>query len=334
MLRAASVGLGWWSGELAGAIQGRSKEIQVASCFSRSPEKRSAFAEKFGTRQHPSYAAALDDPDVDAVVLTTPHSLHVEHVMQAAAAGKHVFVEKPLALTAETARAAAAACEGAGVVLAVGLNRRFSAAGQAIKAMWEAGEFGDVVHLEANFSAGGALGYRAGQWRAERSEMPAGTVAGLGVHMLDLMCWLAGPATRVVAQAKHIVAPVDIDDTSSAIFEFASGPTGYLGGSYVSPYTSFLNVYGTKANAFAAVDADQMTVQAPGKQPEPRQLEPVDTLKAELEEFAGACSGGAPYRVRPEEAVHNVAVMEAMMISAARNSAPINPQEQPKAESG
>lgn len=323
MLRAASIGLGWWSDELAGAVQGKSEALRIVTCASRSADKRAAFARKFDTGEHESYAAVLADPEVDAVILTTPHSLHAEHVEQAAAAGKHVFVEKPFTLTAESGARAAAACARVGVVLAVGQNRRFCAAGQALREMLDEGEFGTLLHLEANFSAPGALAYTPDKWRANRVESPGGALAALGVHLIDLMCWLGGPARRVAAQAKRLAVTVEIDDTTSALLEFDSGATGYLGSVFACPYTSFLNVYGTKANAFAAVDGNELRVQAPGGSPEARDIAPVDTLKAELEEFACACSGGPPFRVRPEEAIHNVAVMEAIVASAAQNAAPV-----------
>ncbi len=328
MLRAASIGLGWWSDELAKAIQGRSDKIQIASCYSRSGEKRSAFADRFGTDQHESYEAVLADPDIDAVILTTPHSLHAEHVIRAAAAGKQVFVEKPFTLTAETGRQAAAACATAGVVLAVGQNRRFSAVAAALMRMLDAGAFGTVLHAEANFSGMGALNYTPDRWRADRTESPGGGIAGMGVHLIDLMCALFGPVAKVNAQAKRRAAQVDIDDTTSALFDFASGPTGYLGTMAACPNTNSLNVYGTDANAFCLVDADQMSVQAPGERPEPRVLQPVDTLKAELEEFADAVDGSVTFRVRPDEAIHTVAVMQAMVASAAAGGAPIELADQ------
>jgi predicted dehydrogenase len=329
MLRAASIGLGWWSDELAEAVQGRSEAIRVASCYSRSAEKRAAFAEKFGTAQHDSYEAVLADPEIDAVILTTPHSQHAEQVIQAAGAGKQVFVEKPFTLTAASGRAAAQACARAGVVLAVGQNRRFCAAAQALRGLMDAGAFGTVLHLEANISAPGGLGYTPERWRANRVESPGGALAGLAVHLIDLLCWLAGPARRITAQAKRRAVPVDIDDTTSVLIDFESGATGYLGTLFACPNTSFLNVYGTEANAFAAIAGNELKVQLPGLAPEARPLEPVDTLKVELEEFARACAGGPAFRVRPEEAIHNVAVMEAIVASAAHGSAPVEIPAEP-----
>ena len=144
MLRAASIGMGWWSDELADAAQGKSDAIRIVTCFSRSEEKRAAFAEKYGTAQHDSYEAVLADDSVDAVILTTPHSIHAEQAIAAAAAGKHVFCEKPFTLTRASAQAAVDACAEAGVVLAVGQNRRWHSATRTLKAMLEAGDFGTV----------------------------------------------------------------------------------------------------------------------------------------------------------------------------------------------
>ena len=148
-------------------------------------------------------------------------------------------------------------------------------------------------------------------------------MTALGIHMVDALTHLFGPVGRVLALSRRRAVTVDIDDTTSALFEFQSGPTGYLGTMAACPNTNSLNVYGTDANAFCLVDADQMSVQKPGGRPEPRALAPVDTLKAELEEFADAANGIATFRVRPDEAIHTVAVMRAMVESAATGGAPV-----------
>lgn len=317
MIRAASIGLGWWSGELASAIQGKSGKIRIDSCYSRSKDKRQAFAEKFRTRVHPTMEALLNDDSIDAVLISTPHSLHAEHVMAAARAGKHVFVEKPFTLNIESARAAADACRTAQVVLAVGQNRRFSAAAKEIKSMLEAEEIGTLLHMEGNFSSPSALNWTEGHWRANRVESPAGGLAGLGIHIIDLLTWFGGHATSVVALATRRALKVDVEDTTSALMELSSGATAYLGTMCAAPFTIFCNVYGTKSNVFALIDANELRIQAIGKDAGLRRLEPLDTVKAELEEFADACTGKAEFRVSPKEAIHNVAVMEGIARSAA-----------------
>ncbi len=318
MLKVASVGLGWWSDELARAVDGKTDKLRIVGCASRSAAKRAVFAERFGARAYDSYEAALGDPAIEGVILTTPHSLHAEQVISAARAGKHVFVEKPFALTAASAGAAMEACAKAGVVLAVGHNRRFGPAAAALKRMVEAGELGTILHAEANFSSPGALAYTPERWRASRIESPAGALAALGVHMIDALAWLLGPVKRLACQAKRRAVKVDMDDTTSALLDFAAGPTGYLGSHFACPYTSYLRIFGTSANAEARADFVELVVQKGSGKPEPIALPAVDTLLLELEAFAEACAGGRPFPVRPEEAAHNVAIMETMASSAAQ----------------
>ena len=93
MIKAASIGLGWWSDELAKSIQGKSRKIRIISCYSKSKKKRINFSKKYKTNYHDSYNSIIKDPNIDAVILTTPHSLHAKHTIQALQNGKHVFVE-------------------------------------------------------------------------------------------------------------------------------------------------------------------------------------------------------------------------------------------------
>ena len=97
MIKAASVGLGWWSDELAKSIQGKSKKIKIVSCYSKSKQKRINFSKKYKINYHDSYNSLIKDPNIDAIILTTPHSLHAKHSIQALKNKKHVFVEKPMA---------------------------------------------------------------------------------------------------------------------------------------------------------------------------------------------------------------------------------------------
>ncbi len=317
MLRAASIGMGWWSDELADAVQGRSAAIRIVTCFTRSPGKRAAFAGKYGTTAHDSYEAVLADDGVDAVLLTTPHSAHAGQVMAAAAAGKHVFVEKPFTLSRASAQAAAEACAQAGVVLAVGHNRRYHGATRALKAMLEGGALGTILHAEANFSVPSALTYPPDLWRASRVESPAGSITALGIHMIDALIHLLGPVARVAAQAHRRAVPVDIDDTTSALFTFDSGVSAYLGTFFACPHTSFINVYGTGGNARAGIDGNRLTVQPADGEAREEPVAPQDTLRQALEEFAASCAGTARFSVAPEEAVHGIAVMEALVEAAA-----------------
>jgi len=151
-LRVASIGTGRWAGTLADAA-GQGTGLTIVACTSRSADHRAAFARKYGCRDVPTYEAVLADRDVEGVIITTPHSVHAEQMVAAARAGKHVFVDKPFALTVADARRATEACRRAGVVLAVGHQRRRQAASRAIKRLLDEGALGRVSQIEGNISA-------------------------------------------------------------------------------------------------------------------------------------------------------------------------------------
>jgi len=126
MIKAAMVGMGWWGKTLVESVQGTSPDLQFVAGVARTPtDDIRAFAAAQHLTLHTSYAQALADPQVQAVVLATPHSLHAPQVIAAAQAGKHVFCEKPFALTKAEAQAAVAATTKAKVTLGLGYNRRF-----------------------------------------------------------------------------------------------------------------------------------------------------------------------------------------------------------------
>ena len=118
-INVACLGMGWWSDVLADAML-RSDKFVIRSCYTRSEEKRAAFATKYSCTAAASYEAILADPSIDAIINTTPNNVHLESTRQAAEAGKHVFLDKPIANTLAEGRAITEACEKGGVVLALG----------------------------------------------------------------------------------------------------------------------------------------------------------------------------------------------------------------------
>jgi predicted dehydrogenase len=128
MIRAAIIGLGTWGQNLVRNVPQDSPDLRFTAFATRTPDKARDFAASRGLRLLPSYEAALADPDIDAVVLATPHSMHTDQIVAAARAGKHVFCEKPLGLDAAGAQRAAQACADEGVTLGVGYNWRFQPA--------------------------------------------------------------------------------------------------------------------------------------------------------------------------------------------------------------
>ena len=316
MIKAASVGLGWWSDELANSIQSKSKKIKIVSCYSRSKKKRINFSKKFKTEYHNSYSALIKDKNIDAVLLTTPHSLHAKHTIQALQNGKHVFVEKPMATKSIGAKKMLITAKKYNKTLAVGHNRRFSSVCDYILKIYNQKKIGKILHIDANFSASGALNYKKNFWRANRKESPGGAIAGLGIHMIDLMCFFGGKIKSVQSLVKRYAINVNMDDTTSAIFEFNNKCTGNLTSIFACPYISTFNVYGTKINIFSQIDGNKITIVNKKGKVKNLNLINHDTLFLELQEFADSCMNKKKYRIKNTEAVHNVEVMEAIVNSS------------------
>jgi predicted dehydrogenase len=290
----------------------------LVTCATRSPEKRAAFASKYGCRQAESYEAVLKDLEVEGVLLTTPHTLHADQVVAAAEAGKHVFVEKPFTLTVADGRRATEACRRAGVVLAVGHGRRRQGANRTLKKLIQDGSLGRVVQLEGNISSDSGFKMKPGGWRTDPREQPAGAMTGLGIHHVDTYQYLLGPIARVAAfSARQVLRGIDIHDTTGILFEFASGVIGYLGtGFVVANRTNLLAVHGTEGQAFAEGEASRLSLRKKGEsQAAPVAVQAVDWIGEELAEF-GRCvrEGGRP-EVGGEEGTANVAVLEAIIES-------------------
>ena len=316
----AVIGLGWWGRELARAAD-HVPELDLVAGVSPDAGERTSFAQDFGCAAGPVFADALADPAVDAVLIATPHSLHAEQVAAAAQAGRHVFVEKPFTLTAASGLAAAGACRDAGVVLAVGHNRRLSSAAARLRSLKEQGALGTLLHLESHFSSPSALGYRPDMWRAQREEAPGGGMASMGLHIVDTMQWLFGPVRRVSCLARRAAAPVDIDDVTTALLEFDSGLTATLSSLFATTLDAWLRVCTTNGIFTASEDFTRLTHAAMDGAVEDLPLDPVDTVVEELSRFAAAIGGDGRVAVTPEEAIANVAVIEALAASAAENGA-------------
>ena len=319
MIKSASVGLGWWSDELAKSIQGKNRKIKIISCYSKSKKKRINFSKKYKTNIHESYNSIVKDSNIDAVILTTPHSLHSKHAIQALSSGKHVFVEKPMATKYSDAKRMHLVAKKHNKTLAIGHNRRFCSVYEFINKLNIQKKIGKILHIEANFSASGALNYKKKFWRANKKESPGGAIAGLGIHMIDLICSFGGKVKSVQSLVKKYAVKVNIDDTTSALFEMENNCTANLTTIFACPYTTTFNIFGTKMNIFSDVDKNKIKIVHKNGKVQKLNLKNKNTLFLELLEFADSCNNKKKYRVKNLEAAHNVKVMEAIVKSSKTN---------------
>lgn len=317
MLNLAIYGMGNWGSRLIESVQGKSDKIRFTVGITRNPTAHRASADKFGMALTSSYVDALRDPKVNAVLIATPHSLHCQHICEAARAGKHVFAEKPITLTAATAQQAVDATKAAGVTLGLGFNRRYAPAFVEMKRRILAGEIGEVLHIEGQHSGPSGYKLKPGYWRSTRAESPAGSMSPRGIHTIDSMINIGGLISEVYAHsARRILqAPIDMDDTTSMLLKFRNGITGYFATIFVTGELWRVHVFGTRGWIEMRGDTELFTRGIDGN-PERVVLPVVDKERAELEAFADAVATGQPYLVPPEQAVNGIAVIEAIVASA------------------
>lgn len=219
--------MGRWARTLVNSIAGGSNAIRFIAGTTRTRQKVEDYAAENKLRLSGTLEDLLADDEIDAVVLATPHTAHFGQIMAAASTGKHVYCEKPFCLTgAEAAKALDALAEN-GLKVAVGHHRRFLPNTIALKRIIDAGELGEMVQIEGNFSDD--LSRLAGTWRANHGESPSGGMTSLGIHVVDLFIHLFGRIEYVHAISRRVAMPFDIDDATVVLLRFSSGQLGCLG---------------------------------------------------------------------------------------------------------
>lgn len=306
----AIVGMGRWGQVLVNAIQGRSETVRFTHGTTRTLAKSAGFATRQNIAMLEDFEAVLAEPSIEGVVLATPHSEHVGQIRKAAAAGKHVFCEKPLALTLPDGIAAFDAAEAASVHLCVGHNRRFL---PSYRLMTERlAEIGPVLQMIGNFSWGAAT-YQPGAWRSSQAESPAGGMTGLGIHMVDAMVGLGLRARSVTVETRRAVSE-GLEDTVTALID--AGPAVGILTTMMGPGRCWrLEVFGTMGRM--ALDGESRLVfQRAGGPEEVTEFGATDIEAAEIEAFAGVIRNQGHWPVSRGEALDGLALFEAICAAA------------------
>jgi predicted dehydrogenase len=315
-LKVACLGMGWWSDVLADAIK-RSGKLTIAACYTRSVEKRAAFAAKYGCRAADSYEEILSDKGIEAIINTTPNAVHLETTRAAAAAGKHVFLDKPIANTIADARGLTQACRKAGVVLALGYQRRRESHFRWVKKQIDEGRLGKLVNAESNISRDRLGKIDLASWRYTAEGMPGGVMLQIGIHYTDVLEFLLGPVKAVSGRFMRLVLPGDNPDVASLILEHENGALSTLNASYASASEYYLmNVYGKEATALYDMHQGLRILRRGTERAEAIECPKNDTIADELEEFAAAVRGGKPPEMDGERSTASLAVILAGIKSA------------------
>jgi len=214
---------------VAAAIQSEPRSRLLAGCR-RDPAMLQAFCEQFAIPQrYTSASDLLADPQIDAVYIATPVNQHLPQTLAAAAAGKHVLVEKPMALTTSQCDQMIAACRSAGVKLGVAYYRRFYPLVHRIQQLLQAGEIGVPMAISAVTAT--PLEMQPGEegwWRVDQAASGGGALMDVGSHRINLFLHLLGKITAVKSFCGTIASSRQVDDNSAVLMKFESGAVGTL----------------------------------------------------------------------------------------------------------
>lgn len=325
MVKAAIVGLGWWGKYIINSLS-QSEKVKIVMAVDVNADQSKDFAAEQNLPLTKDLDEALNHPDIDMVILATPHSFHEEQIIRCAEAGKQVFCEKPLCLTGDSAKRALAAVHKAGVKLGIGHERRFEPALVEIKRMVDAGELGTIMHVESNFSHDKLANVPADDWRANPVDAPAAGMTGMGIHLTDAYLNMFGPIDELYAQTAQRVMSNPSGDVVGVQVRFKSGATGYLNAILVTPLFLRFQVFGSDAWVEARNETHpdtkgvtHLTVCKASGTPETKTYDWVDTVRANFESFADWITGDGDYIFTDDQKLQNVQTLEAICKSVATN---------------
>lgn len=245
LVNVAVVGLGWWGRMMVESLA-PSDSVRVVAAVEPARAVGEPLCRRWGIRLHAELGGALSDRGVDAVILTTPNRFHEAQVIEAAAHGKHVFCEKPLALSLASAERAVAACLRHGVRLGIGHERRFEPPTALLRGMLADGSLGRVLQIEGNFSQNKFLALPADNWRLAVADAGCGPMTATGIHLLDLACSIAGPALAVRAVGSNRATGFPSGDSVSAQIVFADGVVATINAMLATPFHARFAVFGAQ----------------------------------------------------------------------------------------
>jgi predicted dehydrogenase len=329
-IKTAMIGVGNWARVLAKAASSSDK-IEIVCCVGRSPERLATYSKDFGIPAR-DIDVVLADKDITAVVLALPNELHYEFAQRAALAGKHIYIEKPIANTMADSLAVAALEQVHSVRIVVGHCARLLAGVRTIRAAIDAGKLGKISQIEANFSNDRGLRLTPKDWRWYQESAPGGSLSQIGVHQFDTLRYLGGDIAAVSANAaRHSPVGAEVEDQWIVAVHFADGKLGVMLTSWTSPGT--YSVRATGADALMFYDINQtywptperlhenatLYLQARGKGPAERQalsVSPGNMFRDELEMFADSVTMAKECELSAANGCQAVAAVYAALKSA------------------
>ncbi len=327
------VGLGGIARFVARALE-PAENARLVAVASRSVDKAAEFARSYGdATPYGSYAAMLADPRVEVVYVATPNALHPPQTLAALEAGKHVLVEKPMALSVADAQAMVDRAREVKRLIGVGFHLRHHAVHREAKRLIESGEIGSVVFATSLWGSDApGLASQRERWQMQPELAGAGSIMGLGVHEIDLLRWLIGQeVVEVTAMTDGPNETYPVEFLTAATLRFAGGALAQLVSSRRLPNgANSVAVYGTSGR----VDGEETLGMVPsgrlrltrGAESTIRRVALRDAYLTEVEEFSRAVEEGIPFHADGDDGVRSVAITVAIL-EAARSGRTIRLEE-------
>ncbi|VTU15107.1 Putative 4,5-dihydroxyphthalate dehydrogenase [Variovorax sp. PBL-H6] len=333
MVNIAVVGLGWWGKIMVNTLAG-SSSVRVVAAVEPNAELGAPLCKEGGIRHYAQLSDALQDPEVEAVILTTPNRFHEEQIVEAAQAGKHVLCEKPLALGLASAERAVEACLRSGVRLGIGHERRFEPPMKMVRQLVADGALGQVLQIEGNFSQNKFLALAPDNWRLSVQEAGCGPMTATGIHLLDLAGSIAGAARAVRATAYNLATGFESGDSASAHVVFDNGVTATINAMLSTPFYSRFAVFGSRGWIEVR---DKSHVESPsgwivtrsttGDETETIDIPVATPVRENVEAFARAVRGKqSDYPVSLQEMLNTTSLLESVF-EAARTGSLVVPRK-------
>ncbi len=313
---------------------GKAKDSNLVAVFSRDAARGADFARKHGfARSYISLAETLADPAVDAVYDATPDGLHLPNTVLAAAAGKHILIEKPLAISIDECLQAIAVCQKHGVKLGVVFQQRHDAVHREARRLVQAGEIGEVVlarvQLAMRLPGRSAAAGSPDNWRADPAMRPGGIVMGAGDHAYDTLAYITGQEIEeVFARTDSTQESPPNEQIATVLLRLSGGGAGIAGASRQTPYGQEPMVIHGSEGSLSLHNTYNFMVPPPEGDPTPRLeltnaqgrtarvMEQVEAFKLEFEQFNRFIQGEGPPMTSAREGLVNQAITEAIYLSA------------------
>ncbi len=329
MIRIGIIGLGWWGKQIVTCLAESPRFKVVAGC-DIDAKMAAPFAAAHKFELNGDYTALIKRSDIDAVAVVTPHLLHEEMALAVLAAGKHLFCEKPLALTNASAERILAASGKAGGVLGIGHERRYEPAMEEMRRLYESGALGRILLMDANVSHGNFRKMDPSNWRRDPKHAPAGAWTALGIHLGDMFVSLAGAPVRVAARTASQIFPSPAEDFVTADIDFANGARGRITCLSTPPFygrfTLVCDQGWVEVQEGGNVDKDipsSFVHCGPDGNRVTRSYGHTNTVRMNFEAWADAIEGRAPYRFTAGQMLDNIRILDAVTHSVASDGNPI-----------